>query len=93
MPTSVPALPPIPMKVPLADQQGYMSQPWAKFILQLFDRVGGAIALSNLQLEELQASDLATITATLTSLDTRIDTLEAAVSAVDGFDFNLGPTL
>lgn len=45
-------LPPIPFKSPMQDQSGLLTEVWTKFLLQLFNRTGGKIALTNIELAE-----------------------------------------
>lgn len=63
------ALPPIPYKTPVIGPNGFITEPWSKFIRQLYVRVGGSIALTNIELEELQEAELVTILADINALE------------------------
>lgn len=60
-----------------------MSEPWVKWLQILYVRVGGAIALSNIELEELQAADLASILADITALQTLTTSHTASIASTN----------
>lgn len=50
------AIPPMPIKNPLEDAQGLMSQPWLAFFREVYNRIGGTSATSNTDLHDTQTS-------------------------------------
>lgn len=62
-------VPPVPYKSPLSNKNGFISEVWAKWFRQVFHRIGGNIALTNIELED-------TTSAEVTALDLRVDALE-----------------
>lgn len=52
------ALPPLPLRHPIEDADGLMSQPWIALMREIFNRIGGTSAQSN--------TDLHTTTLSLT---------------------------
>lgn len=50
------AIPPMPIKNPLQDAQGLMSQPWLAFFREVYNRIGGTSAVSNTDLHTTQTS-------------------------------------
>lgn len=73
-------VPPIPYKVQVLDRSGYLSSPWADWFREMFNRIGGNIALSNVELATLQTEDLAALEATVTALQTLVSSIQATVS-------------
>ena len=71
------SLPPLPLKTPLTDKNGFLSPAWAGFFVELFNRVGGNIAPSN--------SEINTSTTTIQSQITALQTKDN--------DFGQGPNL
>lgn len=77
------ALPPLPYKTPVINERGFLTEPWAKLFRQLWVRVGGSIALTNLELEELQEADLVTITSDITALQASVTTINTSLATVN----------
>lgn len=67
-------LPPVPYKSPLVDNSGFLTPPWATFFRQVFQRIGGPIALSNIELESLQLQEIS-------GLEDEVDALQVTVSS------------
>lgn len=95
-------VPPIPYKISLVTTTGTISEPWAKWIRQMYQRVGGISALSNIELEtELDANitdlqtDITSLQSSVTSLQSSVTTLQANVTTLQGqvSDLNQGPYL
>jgi hypothetical protein len=88
-------IPAIPYKERVLDQNGYLSTAWIGWFRQLFLRVGGIEALSNTELENLPALDLAATNASVTALQTLAIAQGALISTLQGqvSDLNQGPTL
>lgn len=53
-------LPPVPFKIPVLDDRGYVSQAWGAFFRQLFVRVGGHNAKTNTELDLGNAGSVTT---------------------------------
>lgn len=70
-------LAPVPYKVPMTDRNGNITTTWANWFKDVFTRVGGLKALSNLELEGLPAQDLS-------ELESDVDTLSSSVSTLSG---------
>ncbi len=68
-------LPPLPYKSPMLRDDGFLSEAWSKWFRQMFSRIGGTEALSNIELEDGQ-------TDTEAQLQADIDDLESAVIAL-----------
>ncbi len=66
------ALSPLPLKSPLLDSQGLLSQTWANWLNGLFNLVSGSGDTSVYALD-----------ATVDALQTEVDALEATVAALD----------
>lgn len=89
-------VPPVPYKVQVIDKQGYISPTWSKWFRSLFERVGGVIALSNLDLATIQLVDISNLQADITALQSQDTVLSGQIasqvaSAVS--DLNQGPVL
>ena len=65
-------LPPIPLKTPIADDNGLPTGPWTAWFRELFSRVGGTNASSNSQLFAL----ISTIQTNISSLQTEVEGLK-----------------
>lgn len=63
------ALPPIPIKTSIADDNGFVSQVWVSWFIELFNRVGGSSGASTTQLLTL-----------ITNLQTQTGNLEGGLS-------------
>lgn len=90
---AAPTLPNVPYQSQAVEQSGFFSPPWTAFFRELFNRVGKNIALTNTQLEELQAANLATINTEITNLQSlafiqniEITSLQLAIN-----DLSVGP--
>jgi hypothetical protein len=80
-----------PYKTPFLTPSGFLSQPWTIWIRELFVRVGGSVAESNLELAS--SGSLATTNGRVTALETlttthtaQIANLEDLVGTGDGLD-------
>lgn len=71
------SLPQIPYKTKFLNAQGYVSEPWAKFLRDLYIRVGGTTALSNTELAGDTPQD-----SSVTSLTTRTTAAEADIKGL-----------
>lgn len=69
-------LPPVPYKAPVLDSKGYLAPAWTAWFKQFFLRIGGTSALSNTELENLPALELAALEARVTSTETDIAALQ-----------------
>lgn len=70
------AVPEPPLKVPMTDKNNLMSPTWSGWFRDLYQRIGGTLAFSNVQLESELFSDV-------DSLETRVDALEVNDTAQD----------
>lgn len=61
-----------PLKVPFLDQNGFVSAAWAAWITQVYNRIGGTVALSNEEIANSQDTDV-------TDLQEQVDDLTDAV--------------
>lgn len=84
-------LPPIPFKSQPLDQNGFFSEVWTKYFLQLFNRTGGQIALTNTELETTVVSNNTAIIALqnnqvviLTICDQNTNNIAFLASQIDG---------
>lgn len=68
------SVPPVPYKSPLYNKSGFISEAWATWFRQVFHRIGGNNALSNIELEEFTDLDIS-------ALDSRIDALETLTTS------------
>jgi hypothetical protein len=66
-------VPPIPYKSQIANENGFISEPWSKWFRQMFLRVGGSDALSNAELA-----------ASLSSLQTSVDDNTTSLLGLQG---------
>jgi hypothetical protein len=73
------AIPPIPYKSPFLSPDGSLAQPWAKWFRDVFQRVGGSDALSNVELN-------AAVTAAVASIATLSSTTSSLTSQIDGLN-------
>lgn len=64
-------IPPMPLKMPLADEDGMISRTWISYFQAMFNRMGGTAASSN--------SDL---TANVTALQASIAALNTGLSGL-----------
>lgn len=65
------SIPPVPYKTPMLNASGFLTGPWSVWFRQIFNRVGGNIALSNADIEEQ-----------LTNHETDIQELQALVDGI-----------
>lgn len=65
-------LPNIPYRSALVDEQGLITPAWSAFLRELYTRVGGPNALTNLELESLSGGAV---------LQSEVDALELTVAA------------
>lgn len=75
------SLPPLPYKVPPISPTGYLSDTWAKWFQDMFNRIGGTSSLSNAELEAAVLA-LQTLTASHTT----------SITILNG-ELDHGPTL
>lgn len=80
--TEAKAVPNLPYKSPVINKEGYLTAPWAGWFRDLFNRVGGTLALTNVQLEELQSSDLTAVQADIDALQSTAASLVVLVAAL-----------
>ncbi len=72
-------VPNVPYKAPIADQSGLISQAWAGWVQQVTLRIGGRVALTNIELQDLRESDLTDIRADILALQTSLTSLTTEV--------------
>ncbi len=80
-------VPPIPYKTPVTNNSGMITEPWSKWFRQVFQRIGGTVALSNTELtENLDLTDIENDIAALQTLTgghtTSINTLNDLVDGL-----------
>lgn len=68
------------LKMPMVDTKGVLTDAWARWIDLVYRRVGKDIALSNVELENLQQEDMADVAAALDSLEAATEGLENLTS-------------
>jgi hypothetical protein len=76
-------VPPIPYKSPLLDARGFLTPAWSKWFEQMFLRAGGNIALTNVELENLQSQDLAVVEADISALETLTASHTSSISTIN----------
>ena len=59
---SASVLPPPPYKSPMVTSDGLITDPWQKWLIQLYQRVGGINAVSNVNLQKTAAAGILTNT-------------------------------
>ncbi len=69
-------LPPVPYKAPVLDAKGYLAPAWTAWFKQFFLRIGGTSALSNTELADLPALELAAVEARVTATESDIAALQ-----------------
>jgi hypothetical protein len=72
------ALAPVPQKIPIVGPKGFLTEIWAKFFRDLWASAGGLDGPSNADLQE----DLESLTTTVSSNTTDINTLRADVDGL-----------
>lgn len=75
------AVPPVPYKTPVVTSSGFINPTWSKFLEFLYIRIGGPIALTNEQLEQIQSQNLEEIEADIDDLQVDYGNLETLVTA------------
>lgn len=80
-------VPDIPFKEPMTDARGVITQRWAKWFLQMFERVGGNIALSNGDIEDVFQEQIEDLQADVEVLQDEVSDL------VIQDELNQGPVL
>lgn len=81
--------PPVPYKVTMTDQGGYVAEPWAKFFRQMLARSGGPVAPTNAALQtQIVGGDFALLQSEITALRASVTALQTAND-----DLNQGPVL
>lgn len=78
---AVQIVPPVPFKAPVTDDNGLLSTAWAGFFRQLFNRIGGPTALSNLELADEQSTGIAGALVSITALQGSVSTLRSTVAS------------
>lgn len=81
MSTNNKTVPPVPYKVAMTDNSGFLTSAWSAWFRQVFVRVGGAVALSNVELENLQEGSLSTIAADIATLQGQVTSLTNLLAA------------
>jgi hypothetical protein len=76
-------IPPPPYKTPFVDRSGTLAPAWQTWFRDLFIRIGGKIALTNVELAEVQSENLEAI-------QDDIDALEASVTTLQGTSTSQG---
>jgi hypothetical protein len=71
------AIPPMPYKAKLLNSRGFMSEPWAKYILKTFEALGGITGTSDLS---TISSSVSTNTSNISTNASNISTLQSDVS-------------
>jgi hypothetical protein len=77
MPVTVP---PPPYKAPFVDRSGSLSTAWQTWFRELFLRIGGTVAKSNVELETIQLEGLEEVQADIAILETSLSTLQGTVT-------------
>jgi hypothetical protein len=65
-----------PYKTPIADKSGFMSPSWIAWFREVFRRIGGSVALSNEELADLPALELAAVEADITALQSDVTSIQ-----------------
>lgn len=80
------SVPPAPYRTPVVGRDGMMAAAWVSWIRALFERVGGNIAPTNLELSgstgSIQSS-LAGAQAAISALQGRVDELESSAGGLN----------
>lgn len=85
-------LPNIPFNSPLTDDSGLLTPEWSKWFSFAFSRVGGNIALSNIELAKLNSTNVTALQASVTALTTQLTAFITSTTA--NFNgLNQGPIL
>lgn len=82
------SVPPIPLQVQIVDDRNYLNPVWSRWFVQLYQRIGGSLALSNSELETIQTEGIDELEAQVTDLTNRVALLENS-----GLSFGVGPIL
>jgi hypothetical protein len=76
-------VPELPYKTPLLDESGtYLSRPWAGWFRDMFSRIGGTVALTNVELADLSDTQVAALQVNITALQASVVTLSAQITAL-----------
>jgi hypothetical protein len=78
----IPTVPPIPIQAKIIDDRGILTPTWAQFFQQVFYRIGGPQALTNLQLASVTNPGLAALQATVATMQSTITTNQSQISAL-----------
>lgn len=70
------SIPPLPIKIPIADRTGMISMQWISYFQEFFKRVGGSSAPS---FDSLIANTAANTTA-ITTIGTQITTINSEIN-------------
>lgn len=81
-------VPPIPLKTLPLNELGYFSPAWTKWLQFVFTRIGGNIALSNIELATIQTESIDDLEAAVTLLTGRVNNLELEAGGL-----GVGPVL
>lgn len=73
-------VPNIPYKAKLLNDSGFLSQAWAGWFEEMAKRIGGPVALSNLELQTVRTSDIAALTLQLAALTSAVSALTTQVA-------------
>ena len=75
-----------PYNTPFVDKTGLVTQAWRGWIRETFLRIGGSVALTNEELADLPALELA-------ALEVRVDSAESDISALQILTTSQGNTI
>jgi peptidoglycan hydrolase CwlO-like protein len=73
-------IPPPPYKSPFVDRSGSLAPSWQNWFRDLFLRIGGTIAKSNVELETIQLEGLEEVQADITALENSLSSLQGTVT-------------
>lgn len=76
-----------PYKTPVTDDRGLMAPSWVSWFREVFNRIGGNVALSNTELAGGSSESLGTLSAAVAALQNDVASLEL------NSDFDQGPVL
>jgi hypothetical protein len=72
----------VPLRAPIADTKGNLTPVWSGWFRAAVLRLGGSVALSNKELEDINDSGIVDLQAAVTLLTTRVTTLESEVEGL-----------
>lgn len=88
-------VPPVPYKTPITNKSGILHPLWSAWFRQLFARIGGPIALTNVELENIAEINLTDVEADIAVIQGQISTLQSttATHTTQINDLGQGPNL